>query len=112
MALLEVYRCDTKTLMLNFASSDGTPMNVSGFEVRGVAKNSYTQSNAEAIFNKAVTGIDAAAVTGLVYFPLTTGDTNQCPGDYLLDFCITDLSSGRSTYATEGLRIVPTTYAL
>lgn len=110
MALLEIFAGDSKLIMLQFADSNGIPMNVSGFEVRGVSKRSYVDTNAEAIINKAITGIDANAVTGLVYFPITTGDSTQCPGNYLLDFFLTDLSSGRSTYPTDGLSIFPTTY--
>ncbi len=110
MALIEIYRADTKTLALQFADSAGISLNVSGYLVRGVAKQFYTDDNSVAIINTIVTGLAPDAITGLVYFPLTTGDTNHCPGDYLFDFFVQDLSSGRSTYATDGLRIVPTTY--
>lgn len=108
--MISVYQGDTTTLALQFATNDGTPINVSGFAIWGVAKQKYTQSNTDAIICKAVTGIDANAVTGLVYFPLTTGDTAHCPADYLFDFRVYDLNSGSSTYPTDGLRILPTTY--
>lgn len=110
MAYLEIYQADTRTLPLHFTDDNDVPINVSGFLVRGVAKQFYTDSNADAIINKVVTGAAPEAITGLVYFPITTGDSNHCPSDYLLDFIVTDLSSGRSTYATDGLRILPSTY--
>jgi len=108
MALLTIYAGDSSTVSLQFADDAGNPTNISGFEVRGVAKQYYTDTSG--IFNKTVTGIDANAVTGLVYFPLTSGDTNQCATNYLLDFFIKDLSGNRSTYQTDGLSILPTTY--
>lgn len=106
MALIQVYQSDSKTLYLQFADDGGTPLNVSGFLVRGVARANYVSSG---IIDKTVTGAAPAALTGLVLFPLTTGDTNQCPNDYLLFFRVSDLSSGSSTYPTDGLRILPTT---
>lgn len=110
MALIEVYQGDSKLLYLQFADDGGTPMNVSGFLVRGVAKRNYTDTGT--VVNTIVTGVVPAAVTGLVLFPLTSGDTNQCPGDYLFSFQVTDLSSGRSTWPTDGLSILPSLYAL
>jgi len=106
MALISVYAGDSITLSLQFADAGGTPLNVSGYAILGVAKQSYSDPS---IFNKTVTGLDANAVTGLVYFPLTSGDTTQCPGQYLFDFRVYDLNSGSSTYPTDGLSILPTT---
>lgn len=81
---------------------------MSGFLVRGVAKRSYTDTGYA--LNVLTTGVAPAAVTGLVLFPLATGDTNICPGNYIFDFLTTDLSSGRSTWPTEGLSILPSIY--
>lgn len=107
MSLISAYQRDSKTLVLQFTQDDlVSPLNVSGFLVRGVARLNYV---ADPIIDTTVTGVAPYAVTGTVFFPLTTGDTNQCAGDYLFDFRLTDLSSGSSTYPTDGLRILPTT---
>lgn len=110
MALLEVFQGNAKTFPLNFTDDGGNPMNVSGWFIRFTAKVSYSQSNAQAIIDSVVTGVSPEALTGLVYFPLTSGDTAQCPGDYLADFTVTNLSGAPTTFPTEGLRILPTTY--
>lgn len=107
MALVTVYQGDTKTLVLKFYQDDlVTPINVSGFAVRGVARLNYSS---DTIIDTTVTGVAPYAVTGTVFFPLTTGDTTQCPNDYAFDFRVYDLSSGSSTFPTDGLRILPTT---
>ncbi len=108
--MIQIYRGDSLTLSLQFADDGGVPLNVSGYLVRGVAKSTYTQALSDAIINKVVTGVAPQAITGLIYFPITTGESTQCAGDYLLDFQLQDMSSGRSTYPTDGLRILPTTY--
>lgn len=110
MALIEIYAGYPKTVPLQFSTyPEGSPINVSGVEIRGVAKRNYSDSNSQAIINKVVTGIDGNAVTGLVYFPFTSGDTTQCAGNYLLDFFAT-LSGTPSPFHTDGLSIIPTTY--
>lgn len=108
MALIQVYQRDSKTLVLQFYQQDDTttPLNVSGFLVRGVARPNYAS---DPIIDKTVTGVSPYAVTGTVFFPLTTGDTNQCAADYVFDFRVYDFSSGSSTFPTDGLRILPTT---
>lgn len=107
MSLLQIYAGDIPTLSLNFADNNGNPLNVSGYEVRMVAKAMY--SDPTGIINAVVTGIDANAVTGLVYFPMTTGETVQCAGDYLCNFYV-GISGNRSTYPTDGLRILANLY--
>src|SRR5690242_1825356 len=105
MALITVYQGDSKTLVLTFLQDDlVTPVNVSGFLVRGVARANY---GADPIIDTTVTGVAPYAVTGTVFFPLTTGDTNHCIQDYVFGFAITDLSTGVSSYPTDGLRILP-----
>lgn len=107
MALIETYQGDSKTLILQFCQEDLiTPMNVSGYLVRGVARLSYTS---DTIIDTTVTGVSPYAITGTIFFPLTVSDTSHCPSDYLFDFRVYDLSSGSSTFPTDGLRILPTT---
>lgn len=106
MALISVYRGDTKSLSLNFTQDDGvTPLNVSGYSIFFGASQSYSSSP---IIYIGTTGNNAAAVTGLVTITLSSGDTNICPSDYLADFRAVSPSGVVSTYPTAGLRILPT----
>jgi hypothetical protein len=110
MATIDVFQGCTRTLALSFTNEgDGSPLNVSGFLVQFVAKQSYSQALAQAIVNTTVTGVAPEAITGLIYLPITTGDTSHCVGDYFANFKVTDLMSGVSPFSVDGYRILPTT---
>lgn len=79
---------------------------MSGSLVYYTAKRSYTESNANAIINNVITG-DAGAISGQMTMFLSTGDTSHCPGDYFAGWTVVDLSTGVSTFDSDGLRILP-----
>ena len=106
MAYLEVYQGNSRTIDLSFTDDNGIPINVSGAILYYTVKRNYSESNANAIINKVVTGNNAAAVTGFMTMTLTTGDTSQCVGDFLAGFTFIDTSTGVSTFDTDGLRIL------
>ena len=106
MSTIDIYQGDSRTLSLYFCDDNGVPTNMSGNLVNFVAKRSYTECNANALINKIVTG-DASSVSGIMYIPLTTGDTSICVGSYLAGFRVIDLSTGVSTFDTDGLNILP-----
>lgn len=106
MALIEIYQGDARTLALNFTYADGTPINVSGYSIFLGVKQTYTDG---LLIFAGATGTAPDAVTGLINLPLTSAQTNQCPGDYLADFALYDLQTGKTTVPTDGLRILPTT---
>lgn len=107
MSLISVYQGDAKTLILSFTYEDGTPLNVSGWGVFLAAGQSYV---GPPLIYIGTTGVAPMAITGLVYLPLTSGNTNRCAGDYNCDIRTFDLTGNPSTYRTEGLRILPTTF--
>lgn len=107
MSLIQTFYGDTKLLILSFANEDTTPLNVSGWGVFLAASQTY---QGPPLIYAGTTGLDAAAVTGLVYLPLGTGNTSNCPGQYQADIRTIDLTGNVSTYQTEGLLILPTTF--
>lgn len=106
MAMIDVEQGFPKTLILSFTYEDGTPLNVSGWGVFLAASQTYGQPP---LIYVGTTGA-APAVTGLVYLPFTSGDTNHCVGDYSADLKTVDLNGVESPYHTDGLRILPTTF--
>ena len=104
---IDVYQGDAKSLSLNFANDDGSPMNVSGYGVFFSASQTFVPPPAVYV---GTTGTDAAAVTGLVILGLSSSDTSICVGDYSAFFRLVDLSGNASTFPTEGLSILPTTF--
>lgn len=107
MSLIQIFFGDTKTLALSFSNEDGTSLNVSGWGIFLAASQTY--QGAPPIY-VGTTGTNAAAVTGLVNLPLGTGDSSHCPGQYQADIRAIDLTGNVSTYQTEGLLILPTTF--
>lgn len=106
MSLIEAYRATSINLALQFTQDDGvTPFNMSGNAVFFGAAVNYSSSP---VIYVGTTGNDAAAVTGLINLSLSSGNTNQCPGDYVASFRIISPSGVPSAYPTEGLRILPT----
>jgi len=111
MAMIEVYQGNTLQINLAFTGDNGTPLNLSGYSVYYIAKQNYTQTTGEAPINVCTTGHDNPAA-GMTSILLTTGETSQCPGDYLADITLvlTGISPTYSTYHTDGLRILPNTF--
>lgn len=105
MALIEIYRGDTRRIDLTFQNDDGSRINLSGYTVFYRARESFTSSGFS--FEKSVTGHDTP-VSGMSHVDLTSQDTNICPQDYLAAF---QLSGGSpvtvSTFYTDGLRVLP-----
>lgn len=72
---------NTLNLNLSFTSAtDGTPLNLSGYQVYYTAVKSFSTPN-EKLFNICVTG-GFNNISGTITIPLSSQDTNQCPGDY------------------------------
>lgn len=107
MATIDVHYGDTRTLYLGFTYENGAPLNVSGWGVFLAASQSYVGAP---LIYVGTTGANAMAVTGLVYMSLTTDDTTHCPGLYNCDLRTVDLTGNVSTYQTDGLNILPTTF--
>ena len=103
MAALEIYCGDTRRVNLTFTNDDGTPLNLSGYSVLYYAAQNY---DIPPIITKVITGHDVP-VSGMTHMDLTTGDTTQCPGNYLAQFKLEDPSSGISTFNTDGLTLLP-----
>ena len=110
--MIEVYQHNTLAINMSFTNDDGTPLNLSGYSLYYIAAQNYTQNTGDANINICVTG-HTVPVSGLTTVVLTTGDTDQCPGDYIAN--ITLVSSGSSptisTYGTDGLRILPNIFS-
>jgi len=102
--MLEIYRRDNKRFDLTFVTDSGTPFNLSGYSLYYTAQQNYT--DAVALFTIIQTGHDLP-VSGFTHIDVSTGDSNQCPGDYLALFRLIDASGKRSTFETEGLKILP-----
>lgn len=109
MALLEVYRGDTKRVNLIFTNDDTTRLNLSGYKLYYTVKQNYT--DATPLFTILQTGHDVP-VSGETHIDLSSAQTNQCVGDYLAAFTLVSSGSGISTFETEGLRIVPSLLVL
>lgn len=108
MATLQIYQGNSRTIGLAFTADDGvTPVNISGCLIYYTAKRSYTESNADAVINKVVTGDGTIGLTGQAYMTLTTGDTSICVGQYLAGWTFVDLSTAVSTFDSDGLDILP-----
>lgn len=108
--MIEVYQGNTLRINLTFTNDDGTPLNLSGYNLYFIAKRNYSESTGSAPINILVTGHDTP-VSGITHVDLTTGDTSICANDYLAD--ITLIASGNSSissYRTDGLRILPGTF--
>lgn len=72
---------NTLNLNLSFTSAtDGTPLNLSGYQVYYTAVQSLSATGTQ-LFNIGVTG-GSGNITGSITIPLTSQDTNYCPGDY------------------------------
>lgn len=102
--MLEIYRGDSKDINLTFTNTDGTPFVLSGYSLAFTAKSSYSATGSA--ITVCQTGY-VSAVSGMMSIHLTTGQTNINPGDYYAQFALFDSISGKSTYNTDGLRILP-----
>ena len=105
--MLTAYQGNSITIPLLFTNDDGSVFNASGCAVRFVMKRSYSETGT--LVNNIVTG-GATATGGAIYMPLSSGDTNQCPGDYLASFLLYDTQTGVSTFSTDGFKILPSLY--
>lgn len=108
--MVTVTQGDTLNLNLSFTSdTDGAPLNLSGYQVYYTAVQSLANTG-DRLFCIGVTG-DSSNTGGSIVVPLTSQDTNYCPGDYAAT--ITVSGAGQiSTYSTDGLRIVPSLLVL
>lgn len=108
MSALNVYQGTTPTLYVNLVNPNGSPTNLSGCVMYYAARQSYSGPY---LFNIGTTGLGAnlsGALTGLMAFPLTTGDTTQCVQNYPAGFTLTDVSGVISKIGTEGFNVLPT----
>lgn len=104
MAALEIYRGDTRVVNLTFTNDDGSVPNISGFLISYIAAQNYELSP---VISKIVTGDGIIGPSGMANMTFTTGDTTQCPGQYLAVFKLQDLTGALSTFNTDGLNILP-----
>lgn len=107
MALLEIYRGESKRIDLTITDDNGNPINLSGYYLYYTVKRTY--SDTENIINSVVTGHDSF-VSGMTHVDLSSAETNICPGDYVAGFSLISSGSGVSIFNTDGLRILPSPY--
>lgn len=108
MDYIEVYQGSTKTVNVNLTNPDNTPYNASGAALYFTASQDYVSPP---FFTLATTGLGAnlsGALTGLMSFNLTTGETTLCAGDYPASLLLVDIASGRSPIPV-GYRVIPVT---
>jgi hypothetical protein len=97
MDYISVYQGSTKTVNVNLTNPDSTPYNASGAVLYFTVKQNYTDANN--FFSLVTTGLGdnlTNALTGLMTFNLTTGETTLCAGDYPGSLLLVDVNSGRS----------------
>lgn len=104
MSMLEIYKGDNKRIDLTFTTDSGTPFNLSGQSLYYIVQQNYTDTGA--LFSIVQTQHDLP-VSGFTHIDISTGDSNQCAGDYLALFRLIDESGRRTTFETEGLKILP-----
>lgn len=106
MALIEIYRGDTRRIDLTFSNDDGSRINLSGYTVFYRARDSFSSTGF--VFQKTVTGHDVP-VSGTTHVDLSSQDTNICAQDYLAAFQLSGSGTppSVSTFYTDGLRILP-----
>ena len=107
MALIEIYRGETKRIELSVTTDQGDPFNLSGYALYYSVKSSYSETGT--LIAKTVTGHDSFE-GGLTHIDLTSTDTNQCAGNYVAAFALIDSGSGISIFNTDGLSILPSPY--
>lgn len=107
MALLEIYQGESKRIDLSITNDDGGALNLSGYSLRFSAKRSFSETGS--IISILVTGHDSF-ISGLTHIDLNSGDTNQCPGDYVAAFGLISSGGAVSIFSTDGLRILPSPY--
>lgn len=96
MDYIEVYQGSTPTINVNLTYPNGTPYNASGAVLYLTASPDYATPP---FFTVATTGLGSNltnALTGLMSFSLTTGETSLCAGNYPGSLLLVDVSSGRS----------------
>ena len=97
MDYISVYQGSTKTVNVNLTNSDGTPYNASGALLYFTVAQDYSATTP--FFSLVTTGLGSNlsnAVTGLMSFNLTTGETSLCAGSYPGSFLLVDAQSGQS----------------
>lgn len=95
---------NTLNLTLTFTDANGSPLNLSGYQVYYTATASYADTGTQ-LFNIGVTG-GASNTGGAITIPLSKQDTNYCAGDY--PAAVTVSGAGNvSSYNTDGFRIQP-----
>lgn len=104
--MIELYKGDTARISLEFKNDDGAVLNLSGVSIYFTAKRNYSDPDSDAIISITETGHDVPQ-SGLSHVFLTTGNTNQCPGEYYAGFQLKDLLGNVSTFDVEMLSILP-----
>jgi len=107
MDYIQVYQGSTSTVNVNLTNADGTPYNASGAVLYFTAKQNY--SAASPLFSLPCTGLGpnlTDALTGLMSFNLTTGETSFCSETYPASLLLVDVNSGRSPMPV-GYTILP-----
>jgi hypothetical protein len=103
---IEVYQGSAPTVNVNLTNPDGTPYNASGAALYLTAAQDYVSPP---FFTVATTGLDAnlsAALTGLMSFNLTTGETTQCAGNYPGSLVLVDIA-GKPNPIPVGYTVLP-----
>lgn len=104
--MIEIYRGDSKRIELAFQNDDGTVLNISGATVYFTVKRNYSDADDDAVMDIQNSSHDVA-ISGLTHITITTGDSAQCPGDYVAGFQLKDISNNITTFNVEGLSILP-----
>ncbi len=101
-----VYQGSAPTVNVNLTNQDGTPYNASGAALYFTAAQDYVSAP---FFSVATTGLGpnlSNALTGLMSFNLTTGNTDLCAGDYPASLLLIDVA-GKPNPIPVGYTVLP-----
>lgn len=105
MPFIETFRANTITFPIAFVRSDSSPLNVSGYGIFFAAAYNYSTPP---FSYTGYTGSDANAQTGVVFITLSSGDTNQCAGDYPANgWAISPSGTAYTSPTVDMLRVLP-----
>ena len=103
MDLIEIPRGDSYRIDLIISGNAG-PLNLSGYGVRFVAAQSYDASGK--IADILVTEHDIPE-SGMTHIDITSGESSNCPNDYIYNFKLIDLANKVSSFEEGIFRILP-----
>jgi hypothetical protein len=103
METIEIPKGDSYRIDI-IVSGNNAPLNLSGYGLRFVAAQNY-----ESTFKIAdilVTGHDVFE-SGMTHIDITSGESNNCPGDYIYNLKLIDPSNGVTSFDGGIFRITP-----